>query len=55
MAESRTSLEEHETSSAMSQLVSDLGGMQEEFAENGELLLDVITEVDENYAESVTA
>ncbi|MGA9072452.1 MAG: methyl-accepting chemotaxis protein [Terracidiphilus sp.] len=53
LAESRASLEEHETSSAMSQLVGDLNGMQSEFAKNGQLLLDVITEVDANYAESV--
>ncbi|HEY1257490.1 MAG TPA: methyl-accepting chemotaxis protein, partial [Terracidiphilus sp.] len=53
LADSRASLEEHETSSAMSHLVGDLGGMQEEFAKNGQLLLDVITEVDANYAENV--
>jgi methyl-accepting chemotaxis protein len=53
LAESRASLEEHEASSAMSQLVGDLNGMQAEFAKNGQLLLDVITEVDANYAESV--
>src|ERR1035438_1277427 len=38
----------------MSQLVADLTGMQMEFSKNGQLLLDVITEVDENYAENVT-
>jgi methyl-accepting chemotaxis protein len=53
LTESRASLEEHETSSAMSHLVSDLNGMQEEFSKNGQLLLDVITEVDANYAENV--
>ena len=53
LADSRASLEEHETNSAMSHLVGDLGGMQEEFAKNGQLLLDVITEVDANYAENV--
>jgi methyl-accepting chemotaxis protein len=53
MAEARASLEEHEASSAMSQLVGDLDKMQAEFAKNGQLLLDVITEVDANYAESV--
>jgi methyl-accepting chemotaxis protein len=53
LTESRAALEEHETSSAMSQLVGDLGAMQSEFAQNGQLLLDVITEVDANYAESV--
>jgi methyl-accepting chemotaxis protein len=53
MAEARLSLEQHETSSAMSQLVNGLGEMQKEFASNGHLLLEVITEVDANYAESV--
>lgn len=53
MAESRASLEQHEASSAMNQLVADLGAMQAEFAKNSQLLLDVITEVDANYAESV--
>jgi methyl-accepting chemotaxis protein len=53
LTEARASLEEHEASSAMNQLVNDLGGMQAEFAKNGQLLLDVITEVDANYAESV--
>jgi methyl-accepting chemotaxis protein len=53
MASARESLEEHEASSAMSQLVTDLGKMQSEFAGNGQLLLDVITDVDQNYEESV--
>jgi methyl-accepting chemotaxis protein len=53
MAEARNSLEQHEASNAMGQLVAELGQMQVEFAKNGELLLDVITEVDANYAESV--
>jgi methyl-accepting chemotaxis protein len=53
MAEARLSLDEHETSNAMSQLVGDLNGMQAEFAKNGQLLLEVITEIDANYAESV--
>jgi methyl-accepting chemotaxis protein len=37
----------------MSQVVSDLGDMQVEFCKNSQLLLEVITEVDANYAESV--
>jgi methyl-accepting chemotaxis protein len=53
MDEARASLEQHEASSAMTQLVTDLSEMQTEFAGNGQLLLDVITEVDANYAESV--
>jgi methyl-accepting chemotaxis protein len=53
MAEARASLEQHEASGAMGQLVTDLGEMQTEFGKNSQLLLDVITEVDANYAESV--
>lgn len=53
MAEARASLEEHESSNAISHLVDDLGQMQTEFARNSQLLLEVITEVDANYAESV--
>ena len=53
LADAHVSLEQHEASTAMSHLVTDLGEMQREFCKNGELLLDVITEVDANYAESV--
>jgi methyl-accepting chemotaxis protein len=53
MSNAQASLENHEASSAMSHLGADLGEMQSEFCKNSQLLLDVITEVDENYAESV--
>ncbi len=54
MAEAQASLKRHESNEAMSHLVADLTGMQMEFnKKNGQLLLDVITEVDENYAENV--
>lgn len=53
LAGARESLEQHEASSAMSHLVADLSEMQAEFARNSQLLLDVITEVDANYEESV--
>jgi methyl-accepting chemotaxis protein len=53
MAEAQASLNRHETNEAMSHLITDLTGMQMEFTKNGQLLLDVITEVDENYAENV--
>jgi methyl-accepting chemotaxis protein len=53
MVSARESLVQHEASGAMSQLVADLSEMQAEFAKNSQLLLDVITEVDANYAESV--
>ncbi len=53
MAEARETLKQHEASDAMSRLVDGLGEMQLEFARNSQLLLDVITEVDANYEESV--
>jgi methyl-accepting chemotaxis protein len=53
LAEAKASLERHESSDVMDHLVSDLTGMQMEFSKNGQLLLEVITEVDENYAENV--
>jgi methyl-accepting chemotaxis protein len=53
MAEAHASLEEHEHNDAMTNLVTDLTGMQVEFDKNSKLLLEVITEVDSNYAENV--
>ena len=54
MAAAHASLEQKEASSAISHLVADLSEMQSEFSKNGQLLLEVITEVDSNYAESVS-
>jgi methyl-accepting chemotaxis protein len=54
LAEARESLEQHEASSSMNQLVADLSEMQKEFTNNSKLLLDVIHEVDANYEESVS-
>jgi methyl-accepting chemotaxis protein len=54
MAQAHASLEQHATSGAMNGLTTDLGEMQLEFCKNSQLLLEVITEVDANYAESVT-
>jgi methyl-accepting chemotaxis protein len=54
MSQAHASLERHEASSAMKHLAADLGEMQSEFSSNSQLLLEVITEVDANYAESVT-
>ncbi|MGD0938804.1 MAG: methyl-accepting chemotaxis protein [Terracidiphilus sp.] len=54
MAGARESLEEHEASGAMNRLVAELGEMQLEFTNNGQLLLNVIHEVDANYEESIT-
>jgi methyl-accepting chemotaxis protein len=53
MAAAMESLKQHESNVAMSHLVGDLGGMQDEFSKNSRLLLEVITEVDANYEESV--
>ena len=47
------SLKQHESNVAMSHLVGDLAGMQDEFSKNSGLLLEVIAEVDANYEESV--
>ena len=54
MTHARASLEQHAAGSAMNHLSADLGEMQSEFCRNSRLLLEVITEVDANYAESVT-
>jgi methyl-accepting chemotaxis protein len=54
MAQAHASLEQHAAGCAMSRLTTDLGEMQLEFCKNSRLLLEVITEVDANYAESVT-
>jgi methyl-accepting chemotaxis protein len=49
----QASLKQHEIGDAMSRLVSELDGMQQEFEKNSHMLLDVITEVDSNYEEMV--
>jgi methyl-accepting chemotaxis protein len=53
MLAAQASLAEHESSTVMNRLMEELNAMQHEFSRNGELLLDVITEVDANYQESV--
>jgi methyl-accepting chemotaxis protein len=53
MAEAQASLEQHESDEAMSRLIMDLGEMQKDFSKNGNLLLEVITEVDANFEQSV--
>jgi len=53
MAEAQASLEEHENTDIMRNLIAELGEMQQDFSRNGDLLLEVITEVDANYEESV--
>ena len=53
MAQARTSLEQHVAGEAMSHVTAELGEMQTEFCKNSQLLLEVITEVDVNYAENV--
>jgi methyl-accepting chemotaxis protein len=53
MGEAQASLARHESDNAMSRMVDDLTGMQTEFNKNSALLLQVITDVDANYAENV--
>jgi methyl-accepting chemotaxis protein len=53
MDQARASLEEHEASDVMKVLVADLETMQQDFSSNSKLLLEVITDVDANYEESV--
>jgi methyl-accepting chemotaxis protein len=53
MAEAQASLEQHESDDAMTHLIGDLSGMQQDFNTNSELLLEVIAEVDASYEESV--
>jgi len=53
MSQAKASLDEHQASDVMKDLVSDLELMQQDFSTNSRLLLEVITEVDANYEESV--
>jgi methyl-accepting chemotaxis protein len=53
MADAQASLEQHESDDAMTHLIDDLTGMQQDFSNNSQLLLEVITDVDANYEESV--
>ncbi len=49
----KQALTQQEANTAMAHLVGELDGMQQEFAKNSELLLDVIADVDTNYGEMV--
>jgi methyl-accepting chemotaxis protein len=53
MAEAQASLREYDSSDDLGGLVEDLEAMQKKFAHNGELLLEVIQGVDQNYLASV--
>ncbi|MGC1460806.1 MAG: methyl-accepting chemotaxis protein [Terracidiphilus sp.] len=53
LAESKLSLEQYESNTGMQNLILGLSDMQQEFTKNGQLLLDVISEVDANYEESI--
>jgi methyl-accepting chemotaxis protein len=53
MEDARTSLEVHEKNTSMCNLVVELSKMQVEFTRNSSLLLNVISEVDASYEESV--
>jgi len=53
MKQAEASLQRYDSSDEVTHLVHELSGMQKSFAENSDLLLDVIREVDLNYIESV--
>ncbi len=53
MEEATAALGQQEAGLAMNHLVADLGSLQEQFSSNSTLLLDVISEVEANYAETV--
>ena len=53
LKDAQATLAEHETSTAMNHLVGELDAMQQEFARNSDLLLEVISEVDSSYSEMV--
>ena len=52
MADAQAALSRHDSDDVMKHLVEDLAEMQSEFASSSDLLLDVITGVDANYAET---
>jgi len=49
----KDALSQQEANTAVTHLAGELDGMQQEFAKNSELLLEVIAEVDSNYGEMV--
>jgi methyl-accepting chemotaxis protein len=53
MADAKASLEQYESNTGMHNLIAGLSEMQQEFSRNGELLLDVISEIDASYEESI--
>jgi methyl-accepting chemotaxis protein len=53
LTDARATLEQYESKNGMENLVAGLGDMQQEFLNNSELLLNVISEVDTNYAETI--
>jgi methyl-accepting chemotaxis protein len=53
MEQAEAALRQYDSAEEISRLVSELGEMQKSFAENSELLLEVINEVDANYMESI--
>jgi len=54
VADAQNAIEKHESNGAMSHLIGEIGEMQQHFSRNSEMLLDVISGVDESYAENVT-
>lgn len=53
MQSAQTAMAEQEADAAMSHLTNDLEAMQKDFTHNSEMLLEVISEVETNYGETV--
>jgi methyl-accepting chemotaxis protein len=53
LADSKASLERYEQNTGTHNLIAGLSEMQQEFRKNGELLLEVISDVDSSYEESI--
>jgi methyl-accepting chemotaxis protein len=53
MSQARASLEHYDSSNVVADLIVQLGEMQNRFASNSELVLEVITDVDRSYGETV--
>lgn len=54
MADAKLSLEQYESNAGMRNLIAGLSEMQQEFSKNSDMLLEVISEVDASYEESIT-
>jgi methyl-accepting chemotaxis protein len=53
LEDARMALEQYEANTGMHNLIAGLSDMQQEFSQNSDLLLEVISEVDQSYGESI--